>query len=757
MFESLFQFLFKYPAGEFRFGELIYGRDWPIGAWLALWLAGAALLLLLAWRRGRVLNRPRMLAISALQLSMWALVLWVMWQPALLIKSLRAGENSVAVLLDASTSMSVLDDAQGSTTRMQQAQGVLQDPAFTDLGKDYELRRYTFAGSAQKLAGAPDDFTALPEPTPATRIGNSVLQVLNTSRTTPLGALVLLSDGSDNAGQLDPAQLQDIARFGVPVHVIGIGRERMPEDVELDSVLAPVKTLPGSKLAARVAVRHDSAGNGQNTARIRVTDGDKLLAAREIPLARDTTLSTAWLEFDMNDSGYRDLKFTLVGPEQERELRNNSRTQLINVASEVAPVLYVEGEPRWEYKFMRRALDDDKSLRLVSMLRTTTNGVYRQGVDHPDELKNGFPRSREELFKYDALVIGNIPAAYFTKVQQQLMQEFVNLRGGSLLLLGGSKTLGQGGWGNTVLNEVLPVKLPEAANSFHRVMAQAAVTPRGQRESWLKFSDEAADNAKQWSSLPMLADYQDMGALKPAAASLMTVKVQNKEQPLLVTQSYGRGHASIFATGGSWRWQMSLPVEDQRHEAFWRQMLRGLVTDVPRQVEFVATSQGDDIRVRATLRDKSFQPQRDLQVTAVTTLPTGYTETLALKPVADQPGVYEASMTPDASGTFFMDMLARRGTEVISTARTAVHHEQGAAEYFSLRQNRSLLTQLAQATGGQYWSPGSLADLPQAIRFSPAGITEQQTKPLWDMPIVFLLLIILKASEWILRRRWGII
>jgi hypothetical protein len=190
--------------------------------------------------------------------------------------------------------------------------------------------------------------------------------------------------------------------------------------------------------------------------------------------------------------------------------------------------------------------------------------------------------------------------------------------------------------------------------------------------------------------------------------------------------------------------------------------MRGLVTDVPRQVEFVATSQGEDIRVRATLRDKRYQPQRDLQVTAVTTLPTGYTENLTLKPVADQPGVYEASMTPDASGTFFIDMLARRNTtgrdtEVVSTARTAVHHEQGAAEYFSLRQNRSLLTQLAQATGGQYWSADSLAGLPEAIRFSPAGITEQQTKPLWDMPIIFLLLILLKASEWVLRRRWGVI
>lgn len=755
----MFEFLFKYPLGEFRAGELIYLRDWPLAALAVLWLAGAGALLWLAWRRGRVLSTPRLLAVSGLQLAMWALVLWVVWQPALLIKSLRSGENSVAVMLDASASMTV-PDAPGNqdATRMQQAQVALGDPAFTDIGKDYQLRRYAFAGNAGKL----DSFEALPEPMLATRIGDSVVQVLNASRTTPLGAVVLLSDGSDNAGQLDPAQLLEIQRFGVPVHVIGIGREQMPEDVELDSVLAPTQALPGSKLAARVVVRHDAPG----VARIRVTDGEKLLAAQEITLAKDTNTTSAWVEFDMNDSGYRDLKFALAGPQDERELRNNSRTQLVNVASDTAPVLYVEGEPRWEYKFMRRALDPDTSLRVASMLRTTTNGIYRQGVDSPDELKDGFPRTREELFKYDALVLGNIPAAYFTKVQLQLMQEFVNLRGGSLLMLGGSKTLGEGGWGNTVLNDVLPVKLPDkSGSSFHRVMAQASITPRGLRDSWLKYSDDLAENTRQWSTLPMLADYQDLGALKPAASTLMNVKVPNgaatREQPLMVTQSYGRGHASVFATGGTWRWQMSLPVDDQRHEFFWRQLVRNLVTGVPQQVEFTATSAGDAIRVRATVRDKSFQPQRDLQVTAVTTLPSGYTENLALKPVADQPGVYEASFTPEASGTFFIDMLARRldqgSNEVVSTARTAVHHEQGAAEYFSLRQNRSLLMQLAEATGGQYWSASDLSGLPEAIRFSPAGITEQQTKPLWDMPILFLLLILMKASEWVLRRQWGII
>jgi len=753
VFERVFNWLFRYPFSEFRYGTLIYLRDWPLYALLGIGLLGAIIIIAMAWRR-RVLSLARTSTITGLQLAMWVLVLWVVWQPALLISSLRSGDNSIAVMLDASASMSVVDAADGdATTRMQQAQAVLKDASFNALGKDYQLKRYTFADNAGKI----ESFDELPRPITATHIGDSVLEVLNASRTTPLGAIVLLSDGSDNAGQLDAAQLAEIARFGVPIHVIGIGREQMPEDFELENVLAPSMTLPGSKVAARVAIRHDGAG----IAHVRVTDGDKLLAANDITLSKDANLTTSWIDFNLNDTGYRELRFSIAQGPHERELRNNERTRLVNVQSEVAPVLYIEGEPRWDYKFMRRALEHDNSVRLVSLLRTTTNGIYRQGVDNPNELKDGFPRTREELFKYDALIVGNIQAAYFTHVQQQLIQDFVNLRGGNLLMLGGSNTLSDGGWMNTVVNDVLPVHLFDKGSSkgtsFHRAQAQVVLTPRGQRESWLKLADNELDNVKQWNSLPLLADYQDVGTLKPAASSLLSIKFENREQPLFVTQTYGRGHASTLATGGTWRWRMLLPLNDQRHEIFWRQLTHHLVSNVPQQNELTANSQADYIYVRAALRDKSYLPQRDANVSAVVTLPSGYTETLLLRPVADQPGLYAAEFEPQASGTFYIEMMARRGNEVIGTARTAVHHEHGAAEFFSLRQNRALLEQLAQATGGHYWTLATLAGLPEAIRYSPAGVKEQQTKPLWDMPINFLLLILLKTTEWILRRKWGAI
>lgn len=743
---NLFEWLFKYPLADYQHGALVFASGWSMPLLAGVWSLGAALLALLLLRRGRVLSVPRTLAIGALQLAMWTVVLLVLWQPALLIRSLRAGENSVTVMLDTSASMNLLD---GNTTRMQQAQTALRADALQRLQKEYELRRYVFAGSAGKV----ENFEALPAPQPQTLITDSLLQVLQQSRTAPLGAVVLISDGAENGGSLDPGRLAEIARFGVPVHTVGIGRERIPEDLELDEVLLPQKTLPGTTVAARVGIRHDGPG----TARVKVLDGDKLLAVRDVPLPDDAGIATAWLDVAASDSGDRELQFVVDGKQGEPELRNNAQTRMLHVAADPAAILYVEGEPRWDYKFMRRALNPDRSVRLVSLLRTTTNGLYRQGVDAAGELEGGFPEDKETLFRYDALIVGNVQAAWFSPKQQQLIADFVSERGGSLLMLGGAKGLGEGGWQNTPVAEVLPARLPGNGGSFHRAQAPVALTPRGRLSPLLKLGDSAADNDKSWASLPPLADYQDLGALKPAAQRLLDVKVKERQQPLLVVQNYGRGRAYLLATGGTWRWQMSLPLADQRHESFWRQLTRGLVVDVPKQFELSAEAHADRIRLRAEVRNQAFELQREAAVSATATASTGETATIDLKPVLDQPGVYQADYQPTGSGTFFFDAMARRGDDPIADGRAAIHYDRGRAEYFSLRQNRGLLQQLAAATGGAYFTPDRLDGLLEAIRFSPAGVTQQETRSLWDMPVIFLLLIALKAAEWLLRRRWRIV
>jgi hypothetical protein len=744
----VFEWLFKYPWAEFARGHLLLAGGWPLLAFWLLWAAGTVLLAALAVRRHRSLAPWQVAAVAALQSAMLGLALLLIWQPSLYLQSLRSGENTVAVLLDNSASMAFVD---GGTARMQQARGALASPALSRLTGTYILQRYAFAGSAEPVAS----FDTLPAAGTRTAIGDSVLQVLRSLHTTALGAVVVVSDGADSAGALSPDQLTEIASFGVPVHVIGIGREVMPEDLELSDVLLPDHALPGTTLSARVSIRHDGPG----TTRVKVYDGERFLSSRDVTLPAASTLTTVPINLELTETGYRDLRFVLEPKAGETEIRNNERTRIVDVSDRRASVLYVEGEPRWDYKFMRRALDNDEGVRLMSLLRTSVNGYYRQGVSTPDELKDGFPTDRKSLYAYDALMIGSMPAAGFTPQQQALIRDFVSERGGSLMMLAGPNGLGDGGWANSVVGAILPTQLPGGGDTFHRTRGSAVLTTRGRRTPMLQFSDNPTENEKLWRELPPVADYQDVGPLRLGAASLLDIRLPGtgdatRDQPLFVTQAYGRGRTYVLATGGTWRWKMGLPHDDTRQVEFWRQVTRALVTDVPRPFELTLHAQGDGISVRADVRDASFTPQGDVTVKATASSAAGG-GSFELHADPSQPGVYLGDFKPQGSGSWVIEAQARRAGKPAGSARAVVRYEQGAAEYFALRQNRSLLEQLAAATGGRYWQPDQLDGLADAVRASPAGVIQREVLPLWDAPLVFLLLAVLKSGEWLLRRRWG--
>src|SRR5690606_38970938 len=211
-------------------------------------------------------------------------------------------------------------------------------------------------------------------------------------------------------------------------------------------------------------IRHDAGG----TARIKVYDGDTFLSTTEVELDPTQSSTMAFIDVEVEEPGQLDLRFTLDPLNGERSLANNSRASVVDVPEARYRILYVEGEPRWEYKFLQRALSDDPSIQLSTLLKVTPNKFYRQGIDNPEELADGFPTERHELFAYDALMIGSMNVAAFTAEQQQMIRDFVSERGGSLLMLAGLNGLGLGGWGESVVSEVLPSRLDQQDAAFVR-------------------------------------------------------------------------------------------------------------------------------------------------------------------------------------------------------------------------------------------------------------------------------------------------
>jgi uncharacterized membrane protein len=754
----VFQFLFKYPLSTFSNGRMVLLGAWPAWVlWMAILVAAGGLAWLVASRLPRLpsgaLNWRAGIVIWLLESLTAAVVLLMLWQPAVTIAELKPQQNIIAFLVDDSRSMGLIED--DGNTRQAQAVNALQAGALAGVDKRFQTRLYRLGNGLTRIADLKDLHAAAP----ATHIGDSLKQLADETSELSIGAIVLLSDGADNAGGIDVDTISALRNRRIPVHTVGFGREHMSHDIEIDDALVAPRALADSRLGA--VIRFHQRGYAGRKTRLIVRDGTAVLASREVTLEPDGNLQSETLLFNVGMAGGKALQYSVDMLPGEENVANNAVTRLINVESDKRRVLYFEGEPRWDYKFIRRAEEDDPVVQLVPMLRTTENKIYRQNIQDPKELADGFPTRPESLFAYHALVIGSVEATYFSPAQRELIREFVDRRGGGLLLLAGRFSLADGGWGVSSLADLLPVVLPSAKNTFHVDPATVELTPAGVDSNITRLVDDPAANAERWKKLPYLMDYQEPGVPKPGAAVLADMNIQGRKMPLLVTENYGRGRTAVLATSGSWRWQMNLPVGDPTHTLFWQQLLRWLVTDSPGHVVSSIPSQVllDDGRVSlsAEVRGEDFQPVVDARVEAHIVGPGGLAARLEMTPVPEMPGSFQAEWTAEKSGSYLTEVTAQRGSAQIGRDVLTFQRVDGVAENFHTEQNRDLLDRLASQTGGRYWRAQDLSKLPEEISYSEAGVSTRETRELWNMPALFLALLLLRFAEWLVRRRRGII
>ena len=764
----MFQFFFKYPIPAFTKGKLVLLGPGPGWLLAVLILASAAGLAALIWTRlpkaepqtqtstQNQMRSWRAVVVWAMQAALVALVLLLLWRPALSVAELKSQQNIIAVLVDDSHSMAIPDSGgDKKSPRESEAIGALTGSILAGLGKRFQTRVYRLDGGLTRAANV----TAIQPTAAATHINDGLKQLASDTADLPVGAVVLLSDGAENNGGIELDTLNALRNRRLPVHTIGFGSERPTHDVELEDVSVASRATADSRLSTTISfTQHGYAG--MKTI-LNVRDGAHSLAEREVTLGPDGVTQTETVFFSTGLAGVKQLTFSIAPLPGEESAANNALERLVTVSGQQRRILYVEGEPRWEYKFLRRAAEDDHQLQVVSMLRTTENKLYRQGIKDPSELADGFPVRPEDLFAYDAIIIGSVEANYFTPGQQELLREFVDRRGGGLLFLGGRFALSNGGWGASSVSELVPTFLPPGNSTFHRDPATVQLTAAGTQSAMLRLTDDPARNAERWRKLPYLMDYQDAGSPKPGATVLAQASAGGRTLPLLVTQMYGRGRTAVLATSGTWRWQMLSPVGDPSHDLFWQQLLRWLSTSSPGPVDASTSAstlmdQGH-LRLSATVRDMQFLPAPDAHVVAHLSGPQGASEQVDLSPVPEAPGTFQADWTAEHPGAYLAQVTASRGQEDLGQDVVSFERVDGVAENFHTSQNRELLDKLASDTGGRYWKQSELSRLPNEIAYSEAGIAVHDTKELWNMPIAFLLLLSLLSGEWLLRRKWGVV
>lgn len=758
MVEKLFRLLFKYPPLMFQQGDFTWGLSRPVLLAVAA-AAAIAVLALLTYRGVAATERARdRVVLVGLRLAALAVLLFCLFRPALILKAAVPQQNFLGVLVDDSRSMSIADlNGQTRSTFVQQQLTGPNAKLLDALSQRFVVRFFSFASSSDRVASAADlKFNGT-----ATRLGQALDRARDELSGLPLAGLVMVSDGADTSDAALDETLASMKARSIPVFTVGVGQERFAHDVQVTRVETPRSVLKGTALVVDVVL--SQTGYGGQTIPLSVEDDGRIVSTQEVTLPPDGESATVKVRFTASEAGARTFKFKVPTQAGEQVTQNNARDALIQVNDRAEKVLYYEGEPRFEYKFLRAGVVGDTNLQVVSIARTAENKYYRQSVSNRDEVSGGFPKTREELFQYRGLILGSVEAASFTPEQLRMIADFVNKRGGGLLMLGGRRSFAEGGWGGTPVGEVLPVVLENANAKYFSELFQAHPTRAGATFPVVQIAgDEKASSAK-WNQMAPVSSVNAIREVKPGATTLLTgIDSRKQEQIVLAYQRYGRGKAIALPVQDTWQWQMDpkTPVTDTTHAMFWRRLIRWLVDGVPEQVNLSTTTDrvepGEPIKLSAEVLDSAYVEVNDSRVVARITSPSGKTTEVPVDWTVTKDGDYRAAFTPDEAGIYDIKVTAARDQKDLGVADMHVRVSAGDAEYFDAGMRAPLLKRIAEDTGGRFFTPANAASLPEAISYSGRGVTVVEERELWDMPALFLALVGLVAAEWGYRRMRGL-
>ena len=746
----------------FEQGDFTFRASWVGGlALLAVVVAAAA-----TWRsytqvRGNSQPLDRRV-LAAVRLVALAVLAFCLLRPVLVLSSVVPQQNFLGVLIDDSRSMQIAD--RDETARLQFVEDQL---ATTDgelrsaLNERFSLRFFGFSSETDRL----DVVNELGYSGTRTHLGQALERAHDELSGVPLSGLVVITDGADNAEDGLGESLLPIQAAGVPVFTVGLGREEFDRDIQLGRVETPRRVLKGASLVTDLVVTH--RGYRGETVTVQAEDEGRIVGSEEVVLAGDGEPQTVRLRFTAGEEGPRLFTFRVSPQPGEMVTQNNIRDSLVVVEDREEKLLYFEGEPRFEVKFLRRAVSDDENLHVSILQRTAENKFMRLDVEGPDDLVGGFPRTRAELYQYRGIILGSIEANYFTPDQLRMIADFVNHRGGGLLMLGSHRSFGQGGYAGTPVADVLPVVLDETrSDGDESFFVEVGVEPTraGAAHAATQIADTEDASAARWRELPPITIVNPITEVKPGATTLLTSDTTNGNEELVVLafQRYGAGKVLAFPVQDSWMWQMhaDIAVDDMTHETYWRRMLRWLVDGVPDQV--VVNLPQDRVQLEETVSllaavgDANFEELNNSSVMASVTDPNGEFTDWSMEGTAENGGEYRTSFTPTTEGFYEVHVEAMSGDEVIGEDTAYVQVSPSDTEFYDSTMRTPLLERVAEETGGRFYTPDTVASLPEDIQYVGGGVTVVEEHDLWDMPALLFLLGTLVLGEWGYRRLRGL-
>ena len=760
IFNALEEGTFSFALGisPWLFGVLVFV------IFLSVWLTYL--------RTTRSISLPWKVFFVATRGSVLVLILFCLLRPVITTVQTSPQETYLGILIDDSQSMSIGDLDDGQTRASGVEDFLFEGGLIEELSESFQIRTFRFDKDTQRIAGAGD----LIEDGTASSIDQALSYADDQLSGLRLGGLVLFSDGADNSNDADPlVTAQDLGARQIPIFSVGVGQESIPQDIGIVDVSSAKTVLEGSVFTVQAGIIHQGF-DGQEI-EISVRNGEEVVATEIVTLG--VAGATRRYELEISPERPELIVYDLQVEIQPGEIieQNNNYSFLVDNREKAAlDILYVEGHPRNEYKFIRRAIQGDKSVRLATYLQTGPEKYYRQGIDSATELSSGFPSTKEELYRYEAIILGDIEESFFNADQLQMIDDFVAERGGGFLMSGmvDEEFIG------TPVADILPLTLIEEnflpghlrggiRRGDHPTgeLFYPRLTGNGEFSPILRLSGEDNENANLWRLLPELQGVFVTGRIKPGATVLMehpVLQYQNQLLPIIAQQRYGSGRSMSVNTASTWRWQMMLPSDDQSHEILWRQILRWLTSSSPERINIEFDREfynvGDEVNVTVVALNDQYEPDNDATLWMQTTTPDDEVTDMPMEWDIEEEGVYRANFTVEEEGVFnlLVDVASAAADAELESSekRAAFVVTPSLREFNDAGMDAGLLRRIAAESGGSYFDLSEVSGLKESVEFTPNAYSREVQIDLWDKPWLLALLISLLCIDWASRRLKGL-
>ena len=782
-------------VGTISYFEFLLRSGWPRLVVLAL-IALAVAYAIYLYRKEKALTRGRRIVLGALRAGAMGLVMLLVFEPILGLEMTIKARRTLLVLMDTSESMSTRDPRQTedelkdaalaldkapyaevakpltetaraaavSAARIDMAKGILTHPdlnLMSKLAENYTIRYFGFGERLEPTQGkgetAPDALMAAQPTGKATRLGSAIAEAVDRSAGQPIAGILLLTDGISNDG-LDPLPVaQRLGERSVPVYPIPLGMPGAP-DVAVRGLIVSDVVFYKDKVPLRVQIA--SGGYAGRTAKLTVSLDGQEVAGRMVNLSGKAQFEEVMFIPEVK-SGNANLEVSLSGMPGETNTVNNKFSKSLRVISEKIKVLYVEGKPRWEYRYLRQVLLRDPRLEVKFLL---TEGDRDQAVASELYLTD-FPEEAAKAFHYDLIILGDVPATYFSRAQMTLIEELVQKHGGSFLMLAGSQYAPVTYIGTPIAN-LLPVQL--RTEGWQGVEDSVfPVIPEGAADSAVMMLDVPKDrNQELWGRVHPMYKLPALDGAKPGATVLATISRGGtrggEAYPLIAWQRPGTGKSLFVGTDQLWR--LRFKTGDKYHARFWGQAIQFLTLSrllgeskrIQIQTDKSEGLVGQRIAISVNVLSETYEPIKapSYSLYVDRTSPTKQQTLMRLDAVPTIPGLYQRYYTLDQAGRY--EIRAPGGDPALANT-VQVTVKAAELEQVERAAQEELLRNMAQASGGRCFAVRDLPKLAQTIAGEEGTTVIRRERELWDLPLAFVTLLALVGIEWFLRRKYDLV